>query len=122
MGGVGYSELETYSNTTVFALLYLLGLVEKLGVGRCGGMGDALIAQVRDGLKGLECTPLVGAREPVVTFRVGDAAGAQKKLAAAKVDVLWTSERMRVSPSAYNDAGDVAALGWSVVRPVADEP
>jgi selenocysteine lyase/cysteine desulfurase len=109
----GYSELGTYSNTTVFALLYSLGYLEKTGVGAVRRHGDASIAQLKDGLKGrsgFECMTPAGAYGPIVTFRVGDAAGAQKKLKAAKVDVSWTSDRMRVSPSVYNDAGDITAL------------
>lgn len=109
----GYSELGTYSNTTVFALEHSLRYLEATGVAAVRRHGDALIAQLKDGLKGragFECITPAGAYGPIVTFRVGDAAGAQKRLKAAKVDVSWTSDRMRVSPSTYNDAGDVAAL------------
>jgi len=109
----GYSELGTYSNTTVFALQHSLGYLENAGVGAVRRHGDGLIAQLKDGLKGrsgFECITPVGAYGPIVTFRVGDVAKAKKALSAAKVDVSWTSDRMRVSPSVYNDAGDVTAL------------
>jgi selenocysteine lyase/cysteine desulfurase len=109
----GFSELGTYSNTTVMALKYSLGYLEGTGVAAIRRHGDALKAQVKAGLSGkagFECITPDGSVGPIVTFRVADAAGAQKKLNAAKVDVSWTSDRMRISPSVYNDASDVTAL------------
>jgi len=109
----GFSELGTYSNTTVMALKYSLGYLERIGVASIRRHGDALKAKVKVGLAakpGFECITPAGSVGPIVTFRVGDAETAKRRLAGAKVDVSWTSDRMRISPSVYNDASDVTAL------------
>jgi selenocysteine lyase/cysteine desulfurase len=68
-----------------------------------------LIAKLRREIKYPLMTP-EDARGPIITFALKDPAMVAERLRKAKVDVSISGNRMRVSPSVYNDEHDVDRL------------
>ena len=108
----GFFEIGTYANTTIAALSYSLPLIERLGVRKIQAHAQKLLEPLKTELPklGYACITPEESRGPIATFLVADRAKTAAALKSAKVDVALSAGRMRISPSIYNDAGDVDRL------------
>ena len=71
-----------------------------------------LVDRVQRELARLGFEPMTppGSTSPIVTFALADTRAVAEKLKRAKVDVAVYPHRIRVSPSVYNDQGDIDRL------------
>jgi len=108
----GFFEQGTLANPITETLAYSLQYIQTLGVANIQRHSQGLIGRMRAEIPklGFECITPIGARGPLVTFLVKDPGSLGKRLWAAKVDVTIVADRIRVSPSVYNDEGDVERL------------
>jgi selenocysteine lyase/cysteine desulfurase len=108
----GLFEIGTYDNATIAALGYSLPLILKIGVENIQKHTQALLAPLRDELPrmGYACITPEDSHGPMATFLVADAKKTASALKSSKVDVSLSTGRMRISPSIYNDEGDVQKL------------
>jgi selenocysteine lyase/cysteine desulfurase len=113
----GFFEIGTYDNATIAALSYSLPLILSLGVENIQKHTQALLTPLREELPrmGYACITPEGSHGPMATFLVPDMKKTAQALKSGKIDVSLSTGRMRISPSIYNDEGDVrkllAALG-----------
>jgi selenocysteine lyase/cysteine desulfurase len=102
----------TWDSSTIVAVNESLGFIRGLGVARIQAHNQALTRQLQRELPRLGYEPMTPSDSPssIVAFAVKDEAATTTRLAAAKVDVRLVAGTMRVSPSIYNDQGDVDRL------------
>ena len=87
--------------------------VTTLGVARIAAHRKPLIARLREDLPKRGFAPMTPPETegPIVTFAYQDAAKKlEPVLKAANIKVTLGDNRMRVSPSVYNDMGDIERL------------
>jgi len=113
----GFFEIGTYDNAAIAALSYSLPLLLSLGADRIQAHTQSLLKPLREELPrmGYACITPEESHGPIVSFLVSDPKKTAQALKVAKIDVSISPGRMRISPSIYNDEGDVrkllAALG-----------
>ena len=105
-------EVGTWSTSTIAALTHSLDFIQRTGVERIQAHNLALARRVRAELPRLGYAPLTPpeSRSSISSFALTDRDATARRLAKAKVDVSLEPDRMRVSPSLYNDDRDVDAL------------
>jgi selenocysteine lyase/cysteine desulfurase len=108
----GHFEVGTVSNTTVACLSYSLNYIKELGVESIQAHRQPLLRRLHKELPRLGFEPLTSAdsTSPIVTFAKKDAQAISAKLKRANVDIAVYDHRIRISPSVYNDMGDVEKL------------
>jgi selenocysteine lyase/cysteine desulfurase len=111
-GAPGHFELGTFSRTAEACLTHSLGHIQQIGVERIQAHAQALTQRLQRELPRLGFAPLTPSecRSPIVTFVVKDPEATKERLKQANVDVKTDQHYMRVSPSIYNDQGDVDRL------------
>ena len=115
---MGHFAFGTYSHMGVAQLSHSLDYIMGLGVDRIQAHGQQLTGRLKSELPRLGyvlATP-AEARTPIVTCILPGARDRLKaRLEAAKVRIMLTKNRFRISPSVFNDMNDVdrllAALG-----------
>lgn len=108
-------EVGTWSTSTIAALTHSLDFIQRTGVDRIQAHNLALARRVRAELPRLGYPSLTPpeSRSSISAFALEGPAhrdAVARRLAKAKVDVGLEPDRMRVSPSLYNDDHDVDAL------------
>ncbi len=109
----GTFEVSTPAWSSLAMLIASIDYVTQLGVARIAAHRKPLIARLREELPKRGFTPMTPeeTQGPIVTFAYRDA---QRKLEpvlkAANIKVTLGANRMRVSPSVYNDMGDIEHL------------
>lgn len=108
----GYFEEGTLASGVSETLAYSLKYIETIGVENIQKHSQSLIARMRVEIPrlGHELITPDNAQGPLVAFQLKDPASVAAKLTKAKVDVTISDHRMRVSPSVYNDHGDIDRL------------
>src|SRR5262245_64183225 len=111
-GAPGHFELGTFSRTAEACLAHSLKVLRQVGPERIQAHAQSLTARLQKELPGLGYEALTPAesRSPIVTFVVKDPEAAAARLRRARVEVKLDQHYMRVSPSVYNDQGDVDRL------------
>jgi selenocysteine lyase/cysteine desulfurase len=111
-GAPGHFEVGTFSRTAEACLAHSLGYLRRLGVERIQAHAQALTQRLQQELPRLGFPSLSPreCRSPIVTFVVKDPADVARRLARAKVEVKLAQHYIRISPSIYNDLGDIDRL------------
>ncbi|MEO8659533.1 MAG: aminotransferase class V-fold PLP-dependent enzyme [Bryobacteraceae bacterium] len=109
----GHFEVGTVANTVVAALSWSLPFLLETGVDKIQAHRVPMLRGLHKEMPRLGFEPLTSAEStsPIVTF-AKKGAGQQytEKLKKANVDVSLSEHRMRISPSLYNDQGDIDRL------------
>jgi selenocysteine lyase/cysteine desulfurase len=102
----------TWATSTLAAQNNSLEFIQKVGVDRILAHNRALALRLQAELPRLGYAPLTPEESigSIVSFVVKDREETARRLARARVDVSLGARRMRVSPSLYNNEGDVDAL------------
>jgi selenocysteine lyase/cysteine desulfurase len=109
----GKFEVSTPAWSSLAMLITSIDYVTQLGVERIAAHRKPLIARLREELPRRGFAPMTPeeTQGPIVTFAYRDA---QRKLEpvlkAANIKVTLGANRIRVSPSVYNDMGDIEHL------------
>jgi selenocysteine lyase/cysteine desulfurase len=106
-------EVGTYAQPVVNALLQSLPWLRRLGVQNIEAHRQALLRKLHQEMPRLGFTPITPpeTRSPLVAFVARDAERRfAERLQRAHVSVSLSGDRMRVSPSLFNDEGDIDAL------------
>ena len=109
----GLFEVSTPSWVSLAMLVASIDHVTRIGVANIAAHRRPLIARLREELPRRGFAPMTAPENdgPIITFAYRDA---QKKLepllTAANIKVTLGDNRMRVSPSVYNDMGDIERL------------
>jgi selenocysteine lyase/cysteine desulfurase len=100
------------ANGVAAALGVSIPYIRQLGVDNIQAHRQPLLKRLQDELPRLGFTPQTprNSTSPIVTFAHKDAAGIQRKLQAARVNVRVADYWMRIAPSVYNDMNDVERL------------
>jgi selenocysteine lyase/cysteine desulfurase len=87
-------------------------VLEEIGVDNVLAHVMPLVSRIRKELPASKyrCITPEGTEGPVITFIPADYAGTEKKLEKAGVQVTMTGNRLRISPSFYNNQQDVDRL------------
>ena len=111
-GAPGHFELGTFSRTAEACLAHSLPLIRRIGPEAIQAHAQSLTARLQKELPALGYEPLTPAesRSPIVAFVVKDPEAVRVKLSRARVEVKVEQHYIRVSPSVYNDQGDVERL------------
>jgi selenocysteine lyase/cysteine desulfurase len=114
----GHFEVGTYAQAVVNALSVTLPWLRRIGVARIEAYRRPLLARLHEAMPRLGFTPITAPDSPLalVTFTMPDAERRfGDRLARANVSVSLYGDRMRISPSIFNDLDDIerllAALG-----------
>ena len=106
-------QVGTYGQGTLNALAESLAYLQRVGVEAIHGHRQPLLRRLHDEMPRLGFTPITpaGTTSAIAAFTARDA---EKRFAArlkqANVSVTLSGERMRISPSLFNDVGDVERL------------
>ncbi len=109
----GKFEVSTPAWSSLAMLATSIEYVTTLGVARIAAHRKPLIARLREELPKRGFAPMTPPETegPIVTFAYQDAAKKlEPVLKAANIKVTLGDNRMRVSPSVYNDMGDIERL------------
>ena len=109
----GRFEVSTPSWVSLAMLAKSIEIVQGIGVGNIVAHRAPLIARLREELPRRGFQPMTAPENngPTVTFAYRDAATKLGPvLEAANIKVTLGANRMRISPSVYNDMGDIEAL------------
>jgi len=109
----GHFEVGTLGYESVAALRYSLNLLLETGVEKIQQYRQPMMDRLQAELPGLgyaAMTP-VGSTSPIVSFAFKDAARIlQPRLDAAGINIQLYENRLRISPSIYNDMADIEKL------------
>ena len=109
----GHFEVGTLGNEGVAALRYSLGLLVEIGIDKIQQHRQPMIDRLQSALPELEYEQMTpsGSQSPIVSFAFKDAARVLKpRLDAAGINIQLYENRLRISPSFYNDMADVEKL------------
>ena len=108
----GHFEVGTVSNTTIACLNYSLDYLRQLGVEKIQAHRQPLLQRLQKEMPrfGFEPMTPAGTTSPIVTFAKKDTSEIAQRLKLANVDIAIYPHRVRISPSVYNDQGDVDKL------------
>ncbi|MCP5117350.1 MAG: aminotransferase class V-fold PLP-dependent enzyme, partial [bacterium] len=86
--------------------------MERIGIARMLDHAVTLAGRIRKGLPAsrYRCITPLGMRTPIVTFIPSDLDDTRRRLKKANIQVTTVGNRMRVSPSVYNNNHDVDRL------------
>ncbi|HKU07773.1 MAG TPA: aminotransferase class V-fold PLP-dependent enzyme [Bradyrhizobium sp.] len=119
-GAIGHFATGTYSHAVPAQLDYSLDYITGISVSAIQAHAQALISQLREELsrKGYRIITPPGARSPLLTCLLPNASTLlTEPLAKAQVRLSLHDNHFRVSPSVYNDQGDIERL-IAVLPPV----
>ena len=108
----GHFEVGTVSNTTCACLTFSLGYILQLGVEKIQAHRQPLLRRLQSELPRLGFQPMTPADSagPIVTFAKEDTRELSRRLKRARIDIALYPHRIRISPSVYNDLGDIDRL------------
>lgn len=109
----GYFEVGTLANEAIPALRHSLDYLLHTGVEKIEQYRKPMLERLQQRLPALGFTPLtpVDSTSPIVSFAYKDAYLKLKpKMDAAGINIQLYKNRLRVSPSVYNDVEDVERL------------
>jgi selenocysteine lyase/cysteine desulfurase len=108
----GHFEVGTVANATAACLEYSLDYILELGVENIQAHRQPLLRRLQTELPRLGFQPMTpaGSTSPIVTFARKDTADVSARLKRANIDVAVYPHRVRISPSVYNDQGDIDKL------------
>ena len=111
-GAPGHFEVGTFSRTAEACLGVSLERIRELGVANIQAHVQSLTKRLQRELPPLGYPSLTPTESgsPIVTFVVQDPEAVTARLARARVEVKVAQHYMRISPSIYNDQGDLDAL------------
>ena len=109
----GHFQVGTYGQGAINALAESLAYLQRAGVGNIHAHRQPLLRRLHDEMPRLGFTSITppGTTSAIASFTARDA---EKRFAArlkqANVNVTISGERIRISPSLFNDAGDIDRL------------
>lgn len=108
----GHFEVGTISNTTAACLTYSLDYILRLGVEKIQAHRQPLLRRLQTELPrlGFEAMTPAESTGPIVTFAKADTRELAQRLIRAQIDIAVYPHRIRISPSLYNDQGDIDKL------------
>lgn len=108
----GRFEVGTVSNTTIACLTHSLDYIQQLGVGKIQAHRVPLLRRLQTELPrlGFEAMTPADSFSPIVAFAKADTKQVAVRLQMARVDIAVYPHRIRISPSVYNDQGDIDKL------------
>ena len=111
-GTVGYVEVGSYSLSVIAALTASLPLIRQLGVENIAAHVRSLSERLQAELPKMGYIPLTPANSTgnIVSFSMRDPASVSKALQERQIEVTFDQHRMRISPSVFNDQGDIDRL------------
>jgi selenocysteine lyase/cysteine desulfurase len=114
LGTDASSYFETGSNAwgPITALSQSLPYIQQLGVANIEAWRQPMLARLRSEMPRFGFTPVTpaGTRSALLTFTFKDRAPLVEKLRKANINVRVGANFIRLSPSVYNDMGDVDRL------------
>ena len=111
-GTAAHFEVGTISQATIAALSYSLPYIERLGVERIQAHVQSLTSRLQKEMPRLgypSATP-IETRSAIVSFVVKEPQALPARLEKANIDVKIDQHLLRVSPSVYNNQGDIDRL------------
>lgn len=111
-GTRGYFEVGSYSLSGIACLTRSLPYIRRLGVDRIQAHARSLTSRLQAELPRMGFIPLTPpeAGGNIVAFAVPDPDALQKLLRQHSIEVTFDQHRMRISPSVFNDQGDIDRL------------
>jgi selenocysteine lyase/cysteine desulfurase len=111
-GAPGHFEMGTFGRTVEACLTHSLSYIQQLGVGNIQAHAQSLTQRLQQELPRMGYAPLTppASRSPIVSFVVQDPDALRARLERANVEIKVEQHYMRISPSIYNDQGDIDAL------------
>ncbi len=108
----GLFTLGTAATGVAAQLEYSLAYIEQIGVDNIAASRQRLLKRLRSGLldRGARLLSPDNSGTPILVFDTDDVAEAARKLERRKIFVTAYDNRIRVSPSVYNDDDDVDQL------------
>jgi selenocysteine lyase/cysteine desulfurase len=108
----GHFETGSTAQAAEAALRYSLPYIRQLGVENIQSYRQPILARIREGMTQLGFTPATpeGTTSPLITFATRDGPGVAEKLKRARVNARVADYWIRLSPSVFNDLGDVDRL------------
>jgi selenocysteine lyase/cysteine desulfurase len=109
----GHFEVGTLGNGAVASLRYSLNLLDKIGVENIQRYRQPMLDRLRNELPALGYAAMTPkeSSSPIVSFAFKDAATVLKpRLDAAQINIQLYENRLRISPSFYNDMDDIEKL------------
>ena len=111
-GAAGHFEVGTVSYTTVACLTHSLKFIQELGVENIQAHSQSLLQRLQKEIPKRGFQPLTppGTQSPLVAFAVEHPADVAARIFNANIDVTISGNRMRISPSVFNDQADITKL------------
>lgn len=108
----GHFEVGTLGNAAIAALRHSLTYLLETGVSKIQEYRKPMIDLIQQKLPSLGFAPLTdtGSTSPIVSFAFKDAAQLKPKLDTAGINIQLYQNRIRISPSVYNDMEDINKL------------
>jgi selenocysteine lyase/cysteine desulfurase len=108
----GHFEVGTISNTTAACLDFSLDYILQLGVEKIRAHRLPLLRRLQSEVPrlGFQAMTPADSTSPIVAFARADTADLAARLKRARIDIAVYPHRIRISPSVYNDQGDVDNL------------
>ncbi len=108
----GHFEVGTLGNAAIAALRHSLTYLTSTGIQKIQDHRKPMIGLIQQKLPSFGFMPLtpVESTSPIVSFAVKDAAKLKPKLDAAGINIQVYDNRIRISPSVYNDMEDINKL------------
>jgi len=108
----GHFEVGTLGNEAIAALRHSLTYLLETGIQKIQDYRKPMIDLLQQKLPSLGFSPLTDAAStsPIVSFAFKDAAKLKPKLDAAGINIQLYQNRVRISPSVYNDMEDITRL------------
>jgi len=109
----GHFEVGTFANEGIVALRYSLNYLNTVGVEAVQKYRQPMINRLQEGIPTGKFIPLTppGSGSPIVCFAFKDANAILKpKLDAADINISVYEHMIRISPSFYNDMGEIEKL------------
>ncbi len=108
----GHFEVGTVSNTTAACVAHSLEYIQRTGVENIQAHRQPLLRRLQKEMPRLGFEPMtpLESTSPIVTFAKQDTKDVAQRLKRAKIDIAVYPHRVRISPSVYNDQGDIDKL------------
>lgn len=111
-GAAGHFEVGTISYTTVACLTHSLKFIQDVGVENIQSHSQSLIQRLQKEIPKRGFQPLTppGTQSPLVAFAVEHPSEVASRVFKANIDVTISDNRIRISPSVFNDQEDINKL------------
>jgi selenocysteine lyase/cysteine desulfurase len=111
-GAGGHFEVGTVSNTTLACLTHSLDYIQRIGVANIQSHRQPLLSRLQKEMPRLGFEPMtpLDSASPIVAFAKKDLRDLPERLRRAGIDIAVYEHRVRISPSVYNDQGDIDKL------------